>query len=362
MQLALEEVISQHTFSRRPRRNHHQPGNYSHSISTRRALLTRTASGARFLRTAAFLMPSISCFNNSEFAQLCCSSDLEMFCDASVVGISKSKVMCCEKEKLRQLLVDLAGSRFPTNTSFAPVPWWARVLSNRQDEPREGDSLSPLTVSLRKGARDLADAAGELALLGGDLLRRCPSRQELLLLRRDLMFWWDRHRLHSKWGRIRTAFDGTVRAIERCRKLQRPHAVVQLHIPKTAGSAMKEWAETTGFRVLEQTQQIKQGDGPYWIGTAGLPGSCRQRVRENRDRNTTWVAVERWLDLPLCDDFQYVVALREPVMRTLHQFSHKLSYFRDFLPSGRLPWQAARCEIEFGAFPRVWFKGCRRNM
>eukprot|EP00439_Symbiodinium_sp_Y106_P035864 s4080_g4.t1 len=221
---------------------------------------------ARFLRTAAFLMPGISCFNNSEFAQ--------------------------------DGLVDLAGSRFPTNTSFAPVPWWAAVLSNRQeDEPPEGDSLSPLTVSLRKDARDLADAAGELALLGGDLLRNCPSRQELLLLRRDLMFWWDQHRFHGKWGKVRTAFDGTVRAIERCRKLQRPRAVVQLHIPKTAGSAMKDWAETTGFRVLEQTQQIKQGDGPYWIGTAGLPGSCRQRTRENRDRNTTWVAVERWLDL-----------------------------------------------------------------
>ncbi|CAE7398388.1 CYP704B1, partial [Symbiodinium sp. CCMP2456] len=203
------------------------------------------------------------------------------------------------------------------------------------------------------GARDLADAGGDLARLRGKLRRNCPSRQELLLLRRDLMFWWDRHRFHSKWEKLRTAFDGTVQAVELCRKLQRPRAVVQLHIPKTAGSAMKEWAETAGFRVLDQTQQIKQGDGPYWIGTAGIPGSCRQRVRENRDRNTTWVAVERWLDLPLCDDFQYVVALREPVMRTLHQFSHKLSYFRDFLPSGRLPWYEQIENLE-GQLRSLW--------
>ena len=26
----------------------------------------------------------------------------------------------------------------------------------------------------------------------------------------------------------------------------------------------------------------------------------------------TWFSVERWLDLPLCEDFQYVVALRDP--------------------------------------------------
>ena len=45
----------------------------------------------------------------------------------------------------------------------------------------------------------------------------------------------------------------------------------------------------------------------------------RQRFWESRLRNVTWFPVERWLDLPLCEGFQYVVTLREPVPRVLHQ-------------------------------------------
>ena len=46
-QCSWQEVISQHTFSRRPRRNHHQPGNYSHSISTRRPKVLAQSDGER---------------------------------------------------------------------------------------------------------------------------------------------------------------------------------------------------------------------------------------------------------------------------------------------------------------------------
>ena len=49
----------------------------------------------------------------------------------------------------------------------------------------------------------------------------------------------------------------------------------------------------------------------------GAPG--KQRLWESHLNNSSWFPVERWLDLPLCEDFQYVVTLREPVPRLLHQ-------------------------------------------
>ena len=44
-----------------------------------------------------------------------------------------------------------------------------------------------------------------------------------------------------------------------------------------------------------------------------------QRLWESHLNNASWFPVERWLDLPLCEEFQYVVTLREPVPRLLHQ-------------------------------------------
>ena len=48
-----------------------------------------------------------------------------------------------------------------------------------------------------------------------------------------------------------------------------------------------------------------------------FPGE--QRLWESHLNNASWFPVERWLDLPLCEEFQYVVTLREPVPRLLHQ-------------------------------------------
>ena len=61
----------------------------------------------------------------------------------------------------------------------------------------------------------------------------------------------------------------------------------------------------------------KKCRNPMEIQGQSLQG--RQRFWESRLHNVTWFPVERWLDLPLCEGFQYVVTLREPVPRVLHQ-------------------------------------------
>merc|ERR1711862_571313 len=43
--------------------------------------------------------------------------------------------------------------------------------------------------------------------------------------------------------------------------------------------------------------------------------------------NVSWTSVERWVDLPLCENLQYVVALRAPLARTLHQLMHLFFYY-----------------------------------
>ena len=72
------------------------------------------------------------------------------------------------------------------------------------------------------------------------------------------------------------------------------------------------------------------GDGPFWLGDPAVPASCADRVREAAQANVSWMSVERWLDLPLCGELQYAVALRAPVARALHQFIHMLCYFYEY--------------------------------
>lgn len=57
----------------------------------------------------------------------------------------------------------------------------------------------------------------------------------------------------------------------------------------------------------------------HWKIPTEMATQGQQRRWESRLRNVTWFPVERWLDLPLCEGFQYVVTLREPVPRVLHQ-------------------------------------------
>ncbi|CAJ1448196.1 unnamed protein product, partial [Effrenium voratum] len=160
-----------------------------------------------------------------------------------------------------------------------------------------------------------------------DLLRLiCGSRRTLLGLRRSFLLWWDRTRHRDFWNSAWPTLQRLLRNLHRCQA--GPAPVLQLHVPKTAGSALKSWAETQGFQVRGQENQNWAGDGPYWIGSRAIPATCGQRRLELDDNGTTWFSVERWLDLPLCEDFQYVVALRDPVPRVLHQFQHKFLYFR----------------------------------
>ena len=107
--------------------------------------------------------------------------------------------------------------------------------------------------------------------------------------------------------------------------------MLHVHVPKTAGTSLCSWAERRGLPVARHKESLcwERGDGPYWMGQAGLPASCRQRLSEARGKNFSWNSVERWVDLPLCEGMRYVVALRRPVERTLHQFKHLLMYFQD---------------------------------
>ena len=61
-----------------------------------------------------------------------------------------------------------------------------------------------------------------------------------------------------------------------------------------------------------------------WGAPSFAPGE--QRLWESHLNNGSWFPVERWLDLPLCEDFQYVVTLREPVPRLLHQCLEKTGW------------------------------------
>ena len=64
----------------------------------------------------------------------------------------------------------------------------------------------------------------------------------------------------------------------------------------------------------DSRQQTPKDSRHHW---SDFPG--KQRVWESHLNNASWFPVERWLDLPLCEEFQYVVTLREPVPRLLHQ-------------------------------------------
>lgn len=117
--------------------------------------------------------------------------------------------------------------------------------------------------------------------------------------------------------------------LEQCRRRLPADPVVHLHIPKTAGTSLCTWANESGLgaRRLHRAACHFRGDGPFWLGAPAVPASCERRRQEASAGNVSWMSVERWVDLPLCEGLQYVVALRSPVARTLHHFIHLVFYF-----------------------------------
>lgn len=269
------------------------------------------------------------------------------------------------------------------------------------------------SFAARLGRGPLNETLAALRLLGQSLGSGCPSRRANIALRRNVMLWRRRSAgLVSGDAASEDAYSMVLRELERCRlrpvdqksgasrlrqgggmmiasskrKLEistvkplrhyeivvqgqrsdmgletlvhRPTRLVggpvlHVHMPKTAGTSLCSWAERQGLLVARHKGSFcwKRGDGPYWMGQAGLPASCRQRLSEARGKNFSWNSVERWVDLPLCEGMKYVVALRRPVERTLHQFKHLFGSFRSLLPGFDV---TADAEITSDFFGKLW--------
>ena len=70
---------------------------------------------------------------------------------------------------------------------------------------------------------------------------------------------------------------------------------------------------------LMASKPLIHGSAPAWAfdifdALSDNPLPCL-RLSE---RNVTWSSVERWIDLPLCNQLRYVAVLRRPVARSAH--------------------------------------------
>eukprot|EP00933_Yihiella_yeosuensis_P012179 TRINITY_DN12033_c0_g2_i2.p1 TRINITY_DN12033_c0_g2~~TRINITY_DN12033_c0_g2_i2.p1 ORF type:complete len:554 (-),score=84.41 TRINITY_DN12033_c0_g2_i2:199-1860(-) len=326
----------------------------------------------RFVRTALLMTPK-SCFNSSEAYHRCChrgqstKPQRQTPPPEECFSIQEPEALCCGKELFwshvftsgngwHQAMTDQAS----TSSSSSPrrsnqeqagantdstaaggcsalralqvagiVSWMQGLLAlpKAQQAPCAAGSLAD-----RLGTAPVYEALEAMHLLREAVLKECPGRRALAVFRRSILMWEHRF-LGPELGQHEMAMRNVVVRIltplEACRRALPPAPVVHLHVPKTAGTALCTWANATGFRSrhLPGARCQLPGDGPFWLGDRAAPASCAQRVREMARANVSWVSVERWLDLPLCDDLQYVVALRAPVARTLHHFLHLLSYF-----------------------------------
>eukprot|EP00435_Cladocopium_sp_Y103_P043200 s2893_g12.t1 len=352
-QLSYEEILSEHSFpASHPLGRGRIRQNYSGSLAVRRATLP--VLSRRYASTTAFLLSNVTCFQlntSAKEALSCCESRPASSTCPFLAG--KSQSMCCEKERLRRELRQNPEG-YPWNVTAIALPAW-KLPEGRPPDCKLIPQLPSMTLQmwlgrlLQHGAQaarcvhgladklqETPDAAESVAFLAAELARKCPGRRTLLALRRNLMIWWDRNKVLTHWTEMEATFQQALLSVYKCQQKLPVVPVIHLHIPKTAGSSLKKWATLTGYRVLDQNQQTWQGDGPYWIGAAARPGSCKQRLWERHLNNGSWFPVERWLDLPLCEEFHYVVTLREPVPRLLHQFHHFFSYFRDSLSTQRL--------------------------
>jgi len=174
-------------------------------------------------------------------------------------------------------------------------------------------------------------------------------------LRRNVMIW--HHHTADSTSLLPGSHDALLALLgvfERCRRAQPRAPVLHLHAPKTAGTSICRWANESGLKIASDRGASCSffGDGPVWMGQTGAPASCRQRSLESERAGVSWMSVERWLDLPLCEGLRYSVALREPTARMTHQFKHLLNYFL----KGDLgkSWEGDKSVLTAGFFARLW--------
>lgn len=302
----------------------------------------------RFMRTAHFFTPA-SCFKSAEMYAVCCAQALEahepVFDGSRCFHILDTPPLCCSKERLwkqifehsrwdlhgnvSQLAVLHQGEEIASCEALAEVhdadlvPWTSALLalSGSQQAPCVAGALADRLRRAPSGEVQVA-----LDLLLDASRQQCPPRRALVALRRNIMLW--RRRAPSDNTSLATSVQ-VLRALEQCRRALGVSPVVHLHVPKTAGISICTWANASGFRsrrFLNADCHVR-GDGAFWLGQPAIPASCEKRLRQLSQANASWMSVERWVDLPLCDELQYAVALREPVERTLHHFRHLVDYF-----------------------------------
>eukprot|EP00927_Polykrikos_kofoidii_P039737 TRINITY_DN34066_c0_g1_i1.p1 TRINITY_DN34066_c0_g1~~TRINITY_DN34066_c0_g1_i1.p1 ORF type:complete len:562 (-),score=53.08 TRINITY_DN34066_c0_g1_i1:104-1789(-) len=204
---------------------------------------------------------------------------------------------------------------------------------------------------------DLGEALQMLGYLGDSLRNRCPTRRSVAHLRHVVLIL--HHRAIAEGSLQRSthgwplAFRSVLFALERCRSRLKNVPVVHLHAPKTAGSSLCRWANSSGHIIARYRESscFLVGDGPSWIGDQATSRSCSQRSVEASQENISWMSVERWIDLPLCENFRYVATLREPITRLVSQFRHLLAYY---MASGRQKEAFDTADLQHNFFGRLW--------
>lgn len=228
------------------------------------------ALSRRYASTTAFLMSDVSCFNlnfTMKDMMACCSSrPASSTCPFNTVGTSQS--MCCEKVRLRKQL-EAKPERYPWNSTAVAIPAWR--LPVREPDCKLVPHVPGMTLKVwlmqllehpTRSCRCIHGLANKLQqaerfmevihFLADRLQQRCPGRRTLLALRRNLMLWWDRRHVFDSWAQVEVVFRRALVALHKCQQQLPVTPVLQLHIPKTAGSAMKKWANMTGD--LDQLQ------------------------------------------------------------------------------------------------------------
>ena len=230
--------------------------------SSVRALLTSLSR--RYASTTAFLMNDVSCFNlnfTMKDMMACCGPrPASSTCPFNTVGTSQS--MCCEKVRLRVQL-EAKPERYPWNSTAVAIPAWR--LPVRDPDCKVVPHVPGMTLKVwlaqllehaTRSCRCIHGLANKLQqaedfievvhFLADRLQQRCPGRRTLLALRRNLMLWWDQRHVFDSWAQVKLVFRRALLALHKCQQKLTVTPVIQLHIPKTAGSAMTKWANMTG--------------------------------------------------------------------------------------------------------------------
>ena len=161
----------------------------------------------------------------------------------------------------RERLKNHAG--YPWNVTAVAVPAW-KLLEGRPDCKlipqlpsmtlqmwlaqllQHGAQAARCVHGLADKLQETSEAAESVAFLAAELARKCPGRRTLLALRRNLMIWWDRNKFLTQWTEMEATFQQALLSVYKCQQKLPAVPVMQLHIPKTAGSSMKQWATLTG--------------------------------------------------------------------------------------------------------------------